>query len=124
MKKIIALFVIMLAFSFNANAQKKNNTTATATQQTKVDEAQVQKLGEKDLQRLHELVNLTANQKTALIDLFKYKHRTHMENPNFSQERKSILAENIETKIKSAITPEQIAKLEDNPEILTILVNK
>lgn len=122
MKKIIALFVIMLAFSFNANAQQKKNT-ATATQQPQVNQADVQKYADKDMKMLDELVSLTNDQKKGFQTLFERKHSMLLQHPDFSQERKTILAESVETKLKSAMTPDQVAKLENKPEVLKALTN-
>lgn len=122
MKKIIALFVIMLAFSFNASAQQKKAAVAT-TQQPQVNQADVKKYADKDMKMLHELVSLTNDQKKGFQTLFERKHSMLLQHPNFSQERKTILAESIETKLKSAMTPDQVAKLENNPKVLEALIN-
>ena len=127
MKKIIALFIIMLAFGTDAQAQKKKTaataTPAAATQQTSLNE-EAANAAAKDLKLLSEFIVLTKDQKESFTQLFTYKHRTLLEHKdNFSAERRSILAENIESKIKSGVSPDQVAKLEDNPDLMKRLTN-
>ncbi|KGO79238.1 hypothetical protein [Flavobacterium beibuense] len=116
MKKIIALFVVMLAFGLNANAQKKapsNQVVATQSQETFKASA------EKDLKALKEVVALEGNQEDAFIKLFTYKHEVLSH--DLSQERKDILAESVESKITSTLTPEQNKKLAAAPGLLKVL---
>ncbi len=116
MKKIIALFAMMLAFGYTANAQQRK-ATAPVQQQASVDEAAIKKAALKDVQMLGEYIELTEDQKTAFKGLFEYKHRD-LATPNFSQERKDILAEQIEMKIKATVSPDQVGKLDENPELM------
>ncbi|WP_417357867.1 hypothetical protein [Flavobacterium sp.] len=116
MKKIIALFVVMLAFGLNANAQKKapsNQVVAAKTQESFKASA------EKDLKALKEVVVLQGSQEKAFMDLFIYKHEVLSH--DLSQERKDILAESVESKISSTLTPEQNKKLAATPGLLKVL---
>ena len=129
MKKIIALFVIMLAFGVNANAQQKKTkaapaatATATPAKQQYHETPEVQKAAARDIELMSTSINLTEEQKNAYKGLFEMKHRT-LSDKNLSTERKTVLASNIEMKIKSMLTPDQIAKLDSNPQLLKTLVN-
>lgn len=133
MKKIIALFVIMLAFGVNANAQQKKAKAApaqatpakTAPEQTKqksYDVEAVRKAAAKDLELMSSNLALTEEQKGIYKQLFETKHR-QLTDKNLSQERKAVLAQNIETKLKSMLDADQIAKLDSNPELLKALIN-
>ena len=122
MKKIIALFVIMLACSFSANAQQKNASPAATTQQTAAQiNSNAEKAAMKDMQALNEFVQLTDAQSSRLKGLFLEKHKQLAQ--QLSDERKTVLAQAIETKLKAALTPDQIAKLEDNAKLMTMLTH-
>lgn len=125
MKRIIALFVVMLAFGLNANAQQKKATAATpATKQTEANlsrQAAIDQAAIKDVNTLSEFVKLTADQKVSLKGLFADKHLHYAQ--NLSDERKSVLAENIEVKLKSILEPAQLSKLEGNAQLLNALTH-
>jgi hypothetical protein len=128
MKKIIALFVIMLAFGVNANAQQKKATTARAPQAVtanKVDtekEAALEKAALKDVKTLSEYVTLTPQQQVTFTSLFKFKHRSYGD--NLSQERYDIITKNIEAKINSTLTPDQLSKVQGNAQLMKVLTTK
>lgn len=133
MKKIIALFVIMLAFGVNANAQQKKAKAAptqatsakAATAQPKqqsYDVEAVRKAASRDLELMSSSLALTEEQKGIYKQLFETKHR-QLTDKNLSAERKAVIAQNIETKIKSMLDADQIAKLDSNPELLKALTN-
>jgi len=121
MKRIIALFVVMLAFGLNATAQQKKAATATTTQANTAKNAAINEAAKKDIATLSEYVKLTADQKLALTSLFEYKHRNFAD--NISDERKAILADNVAMKIKSSLEPAQVAKIEGNTQLMTILTH-
>jgi len=122
MKKIIALFVIMLACSFSANAQQKKATPSATTQQTRAElNAASERAAAKDMQALNEFVQLSDEQSNRLRGLFLEKHK--MLAQPMSDERKAVLADAIETKLKAALTPDQIAKLEDNAKLMNMLTH-
>jgi hypothetical protein len=120
MKKIIALFVLMLGVSFTANAQK--NTSAKPATAADSKEATIQKAAVADTKALHEFVPLTDAQMQSFKGLFEYKYRTLSE--NLSEERKKVLAETIEMKINATLTPDQVAKLSQNQKLLNQLSGK
>lgn len=121
MKKIIAILVIMLGFSFSANAQQRA-TKATTTQQQGVDEAAIKKAALKDVTALSEFIQLSEDQQKNFKGLFEYKHRV-LADKNLSQERKDILADAIEAKIRGNVPQDQVAKLDDNPKLMEILTH-
>ncbi|MCW4467372.1 hypothetical protein OGH69_00175 [Flavobacterium sp. MFBS3-15] len=131
MKKIIALFVIMLAFGVNANAQQTKAKAAPApakaapatAKQQSYDVEAVRKAASRDLELMSSSLDLTEDQKKDYKGLFETKHRTLITNPNLSNERKAVIAQNMETKIKSLLDSDQLAKLDSNPELLKALIN-
>lgn len=119
MKRIIALFVIMLAFGLNANAQQRKAATPATNQVNTSKDAAFSEAAIKDVATLSEYVKLTADQKVNLKSLFEYKHRTKAE--NLSAERKAIVAETIEARLKASLEPAQVAKIEGNTQLMDIL---
>jgi hypothetical protein len=124
MKRIIALFVVMLAFGLNANAQQKKATAAPAAtnqQALNTTEAAYSTAADKDIATLSQYVKLTSDQKVTLHSLFTEKHRYFGQ--NLSNERKAVVAENIEMKLKSTLEPAQLAKIEGNAQLMNILTH-
>jgi hypothetical protein len=122
MKRIIALFVVMLAFGLTANAQQKKATAAPATnQETLNKQASYSDAAVKDIATLSEYVKLTADQKVTLKSLFTEKHSYYGQ--NLSNERKAVVAENIEMKLKSILEPAQLSKIEGNAQLINILTH-
>ena len=124
MKKIIALFVVMLAFGLNANAQKKATTVAAAPAQKSEMVAKRAAFSEaaiKDVNTLAGYIKLTADQKVNLKSVFENKHS--MLSQNLSAERKAVIAQNVEARLKSTLEPEQLSKIEGNAELMKTLTN-
>jgi len=121
MKKIIALFVVMLAFGLNANAQQKKAAAATTQKTVQKSDATIQAAA-RDLTLLSETVELTEEQKGIYKRLFETKHHS-LSDASLPQERKDRLAENVERKLKSVMTPDQVAKIDSNPELLKKLTH-
>ena len=123
MKKIIALFVIMLGFGFTATAQQKKATAkpAPAVQAANPNEAAFQKAAIKDVKDLNAFIKLNDADTQSLMGLFEYKHRTLAE--NLSAERKAIVSQTIEAKLRATFNPEQMAKLDSNKELLNKLTH-
>jgi len=122
MKRIIALFVVMLAFGFSANAQEKKAVAPAAKQVTANKDAAYSEAAIKDVATLSEYVKLTADQKVTLKSLFQEKHQTNGNN-KLSAERKAILAESIEAKLKSTLEPAQLAKIQGNTQLMNVLTH-
>ncbi len=95
MKKIIALFVLMFAFTFNANAQDTSKAEALAKQ---------------DTHQIAEYLKLNGEVLNDLQTIFKEKHQILL-TEGLSEERKIVLTRFVETKLNSLFTAEQIAKL-------------
>lgn len=124
MKKIIAIIVIVLAFSVNANAQQK-----TATPQ-KVEKKAVEKKSPKDIKEasMNDLMALKkavvafeGTQEADLLRLFEYKH--DLLKQDLSADRKQILTQSIEDKLKATLTPDQMQKVSAKPALLKQLCN-
>ncbi len=123
MKKIIAIFVIMLAFSVSANAQQKAATTK------KVETKAVEKKSPKDIKEasmndlvaLKKVIAFEGTQEADLYRLFEHKHELLQQ--DLSTERKQILSETIEAKIKATLTSSQMDKVAAKPALLKQLCN-
>lgn len=126
MKKIITLFVIMLAFGVTANAQQKKAAAAAAT--AAVNKVNAEKKAGfteaalKDVSTLSDYVKVTPQQELGLKQLFEYKHQTYAQ--NISEERKVILAENIKGKINSILGDDLFAKIEGNTQLMNVLTRQ
>jgi hypothetical protein len=119
MKKIIALFVLMLGISFTASAQETAKTTTTAESK----EAAIQKAAIEDAKALNEFIPLSNDQMQSFKGLFESKHRVLAE-ANLSEDRKKSMTQTIEAKISATLTPEQFQKLSQNQTLLKQLTGK
>lgn len=123
MKKLIALFIITLGFSVTAVAQQKVTVKSTTSSsqpsgpKTKATEA----AANKDVAALNGAVALTDIEKKNFFNLFEYKHRALIQNPD--AESKKTLAQTIEAKIRASLTPDQLAKLDGNKKLLQTLTH-
>ena len=95
MKKIIALFILMFAFTFNATAQENSRA---------------QELAKNDTHVIAEYLSLKGDVLTDLQAVFLQKHNT-LSNEGLSEERKIVLSRFVETKLEALLSNEQIAKL-------------
>jgi hypothetical protein len=115
MKKIIALFVFMLAFGLTANAQQKGSTEATSVEQ------KIKQAAAKDLALMMEVIELDSEDKQSFMGLFERKHNYLMQ--NLSEERKTILANETKAKIEATLDADQYAKLTQSPGVMQKLIN-
>lgn len=113
---------MMLAFGYTANAQQKKAAATPVSQAKTADMSAVKKATIKDITALSEYLQLSDNTLSGLKALFEYKH-TILADPNLSQERKDILAENIEMKLKGSLSADEQEKLELNPKLLKQLTH-
>lgn len=113
MKKIVALFVFMLGFGFTATAQQ----TAAKPAKTVTAQSSFASDAKKDVAALDKVVALSAQQKQSFQGLFEYKHR-ELAQVAGSEERKAIVAQTIEAKVRATLTQDQMAKLDAQPEVL------
>ncbi|PZR18970.1 MAG: hypothetical protein DI539_15610 [Flavobacterium psychrophilum] len=123
MKRIIALFVVMLAFGLNANAQQKKAvaTRPAANTEALSKQAAFSDAAFKDVNTLSEFVKLTPDQKVKLKSLFEQKHKDFAQ--NLSDERKAVLSDYVEAQMKSYLDPSQISKIEGNTQLMNILTH-
>jgi hypothetical protein len=117
MKKIIALFVFMLAFGLTANAQQKGSAENANT----AAEQQIKQAAAKDVALMMEVIELDSQDKQNFMGLFERKHRYLMQ--NLSEERKTILRNETKAKIEATLDADQNAKLAQSPEVLQKLIN-
>ena len=125
MKKIIALFVFMLAFGLTASAQQKKATQAAAatTKTANVNEQAIKKAAVKDVTAMKEVIELDSRDQESMLGLFEHKHRELQQNGELSPERKANLAQIIEAKIKATLNADQIEKLQKTPALMKKLTN-
>jgi hypothetical protein len=109
MKKLIAAFTLMLAFSINANAQDKNTPSAFD-------------LGKKQAANLTEFIGLDKVQEENFARLFEQKISV-LDNKDLTQERKDEFSRVIEAKIRASLDQNQIEKLEKNKELFEKLIH-
>lgn len=105
MKKIVAVFAFLLAFSLSANAQ---------------DEKTIKMAAEKEAATLTEYLGLTESQNQDFVRLFIMKHEI-LNSKTASQERKDIMTRDVGLKIMASLNEGQKAKLDANPELLNSL---
>lgn len=103
MKKFIAVLTLFFAFSIAASAQEKKLTNEEAA-----------KL---DAHRLSEHLELKGTQQDDFVNLFVMKYQV-LNDPNLSAERKTEMSRIVELKVRASLTPEQVKKLEANPELM------
>ena len=108
MKKIVAIFSFILAFTLNANAQDQKLSGA--------------ELAKKEAHDFKEYVGLTPTQEVDLIRLFEHKYRV-LQDVSIPDARKTEMKNSVMAKINASITTEQQEKLAKNPELLERLVN-
>ena len=106
MKKIIAVLTLLLAFTVSSNAQDRK---MNAEERAKMDAFE-----------MSEYLGLKGTQQDDFVRLFEMKYHT-LNDANLSTERKSEMSRIVEMKIRASITPEQMKKLEANPEMMAKL---
>jgi hypothetical protein len=111
MKKILAVFTLLVAFSINANAQSKSTVVQSKKALTSKEK------GAKDANDLTALVRLNETQNAELVQLFEQKYSAS-ENLTLSEERKDALAKYMDSQLRSTLTEKQMKKLDGNPELL------
>ena len=109
MKKLIAAFTLMLAFSINANAQDKNTPSAYD-------------LAKKQAAELTEYLGLDKTQNENFVRLFEQKNSV-LENKDLTKERKDEFSRVIEAKIRASLDQNQIERLEKNKELFQKLIH-
>ena len=110
MKKIIAFFVLFLAFSTGAMAQSQNKGTSYEMN------------AKRDYQALAEVMNLTPETQDAVIALLKKKYEG-LAQPNITDEGKQQVLQTIENKLKKVLGPEALKKLDEHKSVYKQLVS-
>lgn len=108
MKKLVSLFVFILAFSFNTNAQGLKTA---------------EELGKQDAQAVAKYLEISGQVVTDLQGLFTMKHETLLME-GISADRKKVLAEIVEAKLVATLDPTDIEKLKLEPEMYKKLIGK
>ncbi|MES2862598.1 MAG: hypothetical protein V4666_00615 [Bacteroidota bacterium] len=109
MKNLLGALVLFLAFTVNASAQETFK---------KVDEKVEAKT---NLAALSEVVQLDATKSQDLFRLFEYKYKNL--NQNLSAERKAVLAQTIEAKLRASFDSKEMEMIEKKPGLLKKLTN-
>lgn len=104
MKKIIIALTLMLAFSINANAQKKQ---VVLTPREK---------GMSEATELTKSLGLNETQNASISMILEQKHQT-LEIKDLSDDRRRVLSEAIDAQIKSYLNADQLKKLEKNTDL-------
>jgi hypothetical protein len=105
MKKIVLLLSFLFAFSMNAQDKKLKPADAAKA----------------DALELKALVKLNEIETYDMTNLFQMKYEM-LAIEDISQERKNIMKQTLEAKIRASLTPDQMATLESKPELLKRLI--
>ncbi|MFT6748146.1 MAG: hypothetical protein ACI9XR_001988 [Flavobacterium sp.] len=105
MKKIVLLLSFLFAFSMNAQDKKLKPADAAKA----------------DALELKALVKLNETETYDMTNLFQMKYEM-LAIEDISQERKNIMKQTLEAKIRASLTPDQMATLESKPELLKRLI--
>ena len=108
MKKLLFIITLLFAFSLNASAQEKN--VASPIEKATADATDLAKL-----------VGIESSLQDGFTKLFTMKYEMLLE--NLSDERKQILKQTMVDKIKTSLTPTQLAKLKAKKELYDRLTN-
>ncbi|MCZ8169420.1 MAG: hypothetical protein ACK5RV_07270 [Flavobacterium sp.] len=107
MKKLLLSFAFCMMATLSMSAQDK--------------ELSLQSKAKNDMVALAQVVNLPENQQEDFFRLFEMKYEV-LDNKNLSAERKLEMSRVIEAKIRGTLSPQQMAQLEANPELLNRLI--
>ena len=120
MKKIIAAFILFVSFSFTANAQEiKSVNSQERKQSTEVVETRkvdFNDLAKKDTHTLTKLIQLDEQKIKDLNGLFLYKHEAL--NKAKETRDKEQISTIIEAKLRATLSPEQMEKVANQPNLL------
>jgi hypothetical protein len=109
MKKIITLFTLLLAFSFNSNAQEKSKVKVVQTE-TKEDLAKRNLT--KDVEELFATVTMNESLKHDLTMLIEMRAQAVFETEN--QQDKKAIFDRFTSKIVGGLNAEQLLQLKKN----------
>ncbi|WP_396147168.1 hypothetical protein [Flavobacterium sp.] len=114
MKRIIAIFTLFLAFSFNANAQEAKTFSTPNTNEKSVKEIIIE-----DINLMSKSVKMEEGLKMDLVNLLQM--RKDDVNNSKTQEEKQAVFERYTLKLLSAFNEEQIEALKRNKELYSRL---
>lgn len=114
MKRIIAIFTLFLAFSFNANAQEAKTFSTPNTNEKSVKEIIIE-----DINLMSKSVKIEESLKMDLVNLLQM--RKDDVNNSKTQEEKQAVFERYTLKLLSAFNEEQIEVLKRNKELFNRL---
>jgi hypothetical protein len=103
MKRLIAVFTFLLAFSIGAHAQEDRRQAAISAAKA-------------DAVKMSEKLHLQPTQQDDFIRLFVTKHMT-LDDPNTPAEKKAEMSQVINAKIRASLTPDQIKMMDSDPEL-------
>ena len=109
MKKIIGVLVLLVAFTINANAQDKNESSAYD-------------LGKRQAAELSKFLGLNKDVSEALSNLFEQKITVNQDK-NMSEERKVEFSRVVEAKIRATLDQDQMEKLEKNKALYEKIIH-
>ena len=124
MKKIIAVLTLVLAFTLGANAQDKKGLSKEEIAKTEKlrKELPPEVAGKNDAIELIKYIGLDESKVEIYGRLFAKKHKV-LASEGITTEKKAELSRGIEAKLRAGLTPEQMEKLDKNPELLSRLIN-
>ena len=102
MKKFVALFAFLVAFSISANAQDQKTIDIAA---------------KKDVSSLTEYLGLDETTQENFFKLFQMKHEI-LTDASLTQERKDEMSRQVGLKVMATLSSAQMAKLDANPDLL------
>lgn len=117
MKKIVSIVVLMVAFSFSANAQ--SNLKMESDSNSK--DQNVKEMAYAELRELSSVVELTPELKNDFLTLFIM--RNEAVNNAKSHEEKAAVYERFGQKLLSGLSEQQAMKLKENKELYNKLTN-
>src|SRR5690606_23021262 len=102
MKKALTVLTLLFAFTISASAQDREINSEEAA---KID-----------AYKLSEYLELKGTAQDDFMRLFAMKHEV-LSDPNMSEERKAEMIRVTGLKVRASLTPEQLKKLDANPEL-------
>ncbi|MEW5675013.1 hypothetical protein ABGT15_01720 [Flavobacterium enshiense] len=110
MKKIIALFVLFLAFTTNATAQTQDKSSAHEVN------------AKRDYEALAQVVKLTPETQDAVVAVLRKKYEA-LAQPNLTDENKEQIKATIEKKLQKALGPDALKELNNHKSVYKQLIS-
>ncbi|MBC7607685.1 MAG: hypothetical protein H7199_12135 [Burkholderiales bacterium] len=113
MKKLIAVVILLFAFTITANAQDKKAVVSTTSSQKLSNEDAARK----DIASLIARVTINENLKKDLFTLMVMKHEA-LSNPQLTAADRDAISKGFEHKLMAGLTEAQRSQLSSYPELL------